>query len=77
MNLGVAPDSGLTVLESIYFQSRKHGAFLLVLALPQTFIWSLLNQLQREVHKSVPGYLILTLLGLPQTHQLLLTLHGH
>lgn len=30
MNLGVAADSGLTVLESTYFQRRKHGAFVSV-----------------------------------------------
>lgn len=54
-NLDVAPDSGLAVLESIYFQSRKHDAFLLVLALPWTFIWSLLNQQHGEERNSVPG----------------------
>lgn len=55
MNLGVATDSGLTVQESIYFLSRKHSAFLLVLTLPWTFIWSLLNQRHGEEHDSVPG----------------------
>lgn len=79
VNLGVVADSGLTVLESTDFQSRKHGTYLLVLALPWTFIWSWLNQLHGEEHSSVSVavYLILALLGLPRTYRLLLTVRGH
>lgn len=76
MNLGVAADSGLTVLESTYFQSRKHGAFVSVGPTLDLHL-HLMNQLHGEEHNSVPVYLILSLLGLPQTHQLMLILCGH